>query len=340
MTSPLRAALALCATFALALPAAAQPETLRLSHWLPPNHPVAELALKPWMEAITADSGGSITFETYPAGQLGKAEDHYDLARDGIADLAWLNPGFNAGRFPLFSAGQLPMTVSDGIRGMQVFNQWYAPYATAEMADVKFCLAHMLAPIAFYSTKRIERPQDLHGLKIRPSSAMEALLIRGAGGSTVAGSSPESREMLSRGIIDATTGVPNSNILFGVTEVTDYALDMPFSAVTFALVLNKSRYEAMTEEQRAVLDRHCSPEAAVRYFAAPQQLELAGLDKIRAAGKPQIVTPSAEAIAEWQAAAQNVVAAWSAEVGAKGYDGAALYADLRQRLRAAQALVE
>jgi hypothetical protein len=36
----------------------------------------------------------------FPSEQLGKAFDHYDMARDGIADVTYVNPGYQPGRFP------------------------------------------------------------------------------------------------------------------------------------------------------------------------------------------------------------------------------------------------
>jgi TRAP-type C4-dicarboxylate transport system substrate-binding protein len=44
----------------------------------------------------------------YPASQLGAAPDHYDMARDGIADISFINPGYRPGRFPTLAAAELP----------------------------------------------------------------------------------------------------------------------------------------------------------------------------------------------------------------------------------------
>ena len=40
--------------------------------------------------------------------QLGKAFDHYDMARDGIAGCDLCQPGYQPGRFPIIDAGNLP----------------------------------------------------------------------------------------------------------------------------------------------------------------------------------------------------------------------------------------
>ncbi len=61
---------------------------LNLSHWVPPSHPLQK-ALEAWGASVEKESGGTIKSKVYPAQQLGKAFDHYDMARDGIADLTY-----------------------------------------------------------------------------------------------------------------------------------------------------------------------------------------------------------------------------------------------------------
>ena len=85
---------------------------LKLSHWVPPSHPLQK-ALEEWGASVEKDSGGTIKYKVYPAQQLGKAFDHYDMARDGIADLTYINPGYQPGRFPIISAGELPFLMTN-----------------------------------------------------------------------------------------------------------------------------------------------------------------------------------------------------------------------------------
>ena len=53
---------------------------LKLSHWVPASHPLQK-ALEDWGAAVEKASGGTLTYKVYPAQQLGKAFDHYDMAR-------------------------------------------------------------------------------------------------------------------------------------------------------------------------------------------------------------------------------------------------------------------
>ena len=77
---------------------------LKLSHWVPASHPLQK-ALEDWGAAVEKESGGTIKSKVFPAQQLGKAFDHYDMARDGIADVTYINPGYQPGRFPIIGAG-------------------------------------------------------------------------------------------------------------------------------------------------------------------------------------------------------------------------------------------
>src|SRR5437660_10404451 len=101
----LSAALALCASAAFA-----QDKTfeLRLSHWVPPSHPLQK-AMEDWGSSIEKASNGTIRFKVFPAQHLGKAFDHYDMERYGIDDVTYINPGHQLGRLPLYAACAPPV---------------------------------------------------------------------------------------------------------------------------------------------------------------------------------------------------------------------------------------
>lgn len=294
--------------------------TFRFSHWVPPTHPLVTKAMMPWAAAVTKDSGGTIKFQWFHAGQLGKAEDHYDMVRDGIADAGWLNPGFNAGRWPVFAAIQVPMQVSNAIGGTRALHEWYEKYAAKEMGEVKVCIAHTMHPLSFHSTKRIVLPKDLNGLKIRPSSAMEALYIRNAGGATVPGVFPKARDLIARGVADGTTGVFGSLIAFGIDKATKYHLNMPFSVAGYVVVLNKSKYDALSPKQKKAVDSNCTADASVRFAEPVNKFDADGIIKLKARkdGREVIdITP--EQLKVWQSRLGPVKEAWAKDVKDKGY---------------------
>ena len=119
-----RLAIVLC----MASPAMAQDKTvvLKMSSWVPPQHPLNP-SLVAWAADIEKESGGTIKATLFPSEQLGKAFDHYDMARDGIADLAYVNPGYQPGRFPIIAAGELPFLVANAKGGSAALDEWYKP---------------------------------------------------------------------------------------------------------------------------------------------------------------------------------------------------------------------
>jgi TRAP-type C4-dicarboxylate transport system substrate-binding protein len=89
--------LGLAAAMAAIAPAAfAQEVTLRLSHWVPATIAPAAAGIEPWARSVEEASDGRIEIQIFPAQQIGAAPDHYDMARDGIADITWVNPGYTA----------------------------------------------------------------------------------------------------------------------------------------------------------------------------------------------------------------------------------------------------
>jgi TRAP-type C4-dicarboxylate transport system substrate-binding protein len=164
---------------------------LRLAHWVPPSHPLQK-ALEDWGASVEKASNGTIKYKVYPSQQLGKAFDHYDMARDGIADLTYVNPGYQPGRFPIIGAGELPFLIANAKGGSQALDAWYRKHAEKEMKDVKFCLAFVHDPGSFHSkVKKIVVPGDIKGMKIRPAHATMATFVTQLGGTNVQSSAPE-----------------------------------------------------------------------------------------------------------------------------------------------------
>ena len=305
---------------------------LKLSHWVPPSHPLQK-SLEEWGASVEKDSGGTIKYKIYPAQQLGKAFDHYDMARDGIADLTYINPGYQPGRFPIIGAGELPFLMTNAKGGTQALDAWYRKYAAQEMKDVKFCLAFVHDPGAFHSrSKKIVVPEDIKGMKIRPAHATMATFVTMLGGTNVQASAPEVRDILEKGVADAVTFPWGSVPLFGIDKVTKYHLDMPLYVTTFAFVFNKAKYDEMSASQKKVIDNHCTPEWALKVAAPWADFEHAGIAKIKAEAGQEIYEPTLAQVAEWKKAAQPLEEKWAENVKKTGVDPATVMKELKAQL--------
>ena len=323
-------------------PAFGQEKTfdLKISHWVPASHPLQK-ALEDWAAAVEKASGGTIRSKVFPAQQLGKAFDHYDMARDGIADVTYVNPGYQPGRFPIIGAGELPFLVSDAKGGSEGLDAWYRKYADKEMKDVKYCLAFVHTPSAFHTrTKKVVVPEDVKGMKIRPADATIANFVTQLGGTNVQSSAPEVRDIIERGVADGVTFPAGSLVLFGVDKVTKYHMDAPLYVTTFVFVMNKDKYDQMSDRQKKAIDDNCTPEMAGKVGEPWGKFEDAGVDKIKAEPGQEVYKLTPEETAQWKKAAEPLFKTWADGVKKTGVDADAAMAELKASLAKYNALAQ
>lgn len=323
-------ALALSAT---AYSAVAQDKTitLKISLWVPPAHPLVQAA-RDWAADMARESGGTIKATIFPSEQLGKAFDHYDMVRDGIADVGYISPGYQPGRFPIINAAQMPFTITNGHGGSVGVDAWYRKYAAREMGDTHFCMAFVHDPGTLHSRKKITVPGEVRGLKVRPAQGTVGELVTTLGGTNVQASAPESRDALERGVADAITFPWNSIFLFGIDKVTKFSIDVPLYATVYTWSMNKDVYENASAAQKAIIDAHCSNEWVEKLAGPWADFEAAGRDRMRKAPGHEVVELTPEQLAAWKEAASPVRKNWADTVRAKGLDPDAVAAELKASL--------
>jgi TRAP-type C4-dicarboxylate transport system substrate-binding protein len=328
------AAAALLAAVTLAPSALAQDKTfnLKISHWVPATHPLQK-ALEQWGASIEKASNGTIHYKVYPAQQLGKAADHYDMVRDGIADVVYITPGYQPGRFPIIDAGNLPFLIKEVKGGIKAIDEWYRKYAAQEMKDVKFCFAFLHDPGTFHSaTKKIMVPGDIKGMKIRPAHAIVATWVNQLGGTNVNASAPEVRDVIAKGVADAVTFPWGSIPLFGIDKVTKYHMNAALYTTAFTWLINKKVYEQMSAAQKKVIDDHCNSDWALRSAGPWADFEHAGIKKLMDSPTNEVYSISDAQLAEWKKSAEPVYKAWADGVRKAGTDPDAAMKGLKAKL--------
>ena len=308
-----------------------KPVALKFASWVPAQHALNP-ALVAWGESLKAASGGTLTATMFPSEQLGKAFDHYDMARDGIADFSYVNPGYQPGRFPIFAAASLPFMISNAKAGSAAIDAWYRAYAAKEMKDVHFCFAFAHDPGAFHSRKKIVSPTDIKGMKVRPATSTVGQMITLLGGTNVQASAPESRDMLERGVAEAITFPWGSVMLFGIDKVVKYHMDVPLYATPFVWVMNNDKYNALSANQKKAVDSHCTSEWAEKVGSAWADFELSGRVKLAADPSREVYKLTPEQLAAWKQAVAPVEVQWANDVKKTGQDPAAVLSAFKQSL--------
>jgi TRAP-type C4-dicarboxylate transport system substrate-binding protein len=298
---------------------------LRFANWLPARHFLNVTGFPAWVDSLQTASGGEITVATFPASQLGKAADHYDMAASGIADLTFINTGYQPGRFPMVGVAELPFLIDDPATGeTEAFDGWYRQYAQAEMADVKFCLTFNGGLQTIHSNDPIFGPEDVDGKRIRLPNRTLSNYFGAMGGTNIQIPAPEAREALERGVADAISFPWASLFPFGLNEAVKNHLDVDLAFNNFAFVMNQATYDGLSDQAKAAVDSHCTSE-----WAATLATDwLAG----EAAGKQRIIdeggllnTPSAAQLQGFLDGVEVVRGEWLAAAGEAGHDGQAAY---------------
>jgi TRAP-type C4-dicarboxylate transport system substrate-binding protein len=129
-------------------------------------------------------------------------------------------------------------------------------------------------------------------------------------------------------------------VLFGIDKVTKYHMDAPLYVTTFAFVINKDTYSAMSDRQKKAIDDNCNTEAAGRVGEPWGKFEDAGLDKGKAEQGHEVYKLTAEQLGLWKKASEPLVKTWADNVKKTGVDPDAALAELKASLAKYNALTQ
>jgi TRAP-type C4-dicarboxylate transport system substrate-binding protein len=149
--------------------AAAETITLKVHHFLPPGSTTHAKMLVPWCERIERESSGRLKCQLYPSMQLGgTAQQLYDQARDGVADIVWTLPGYTAGRFPVMEVFELPFMMSNAEVASRAAWEFYEKHGRHEFREVRPLAVHVHDAGYLHTRERQVRTlADFKGMKLR-----------------------------------------------------------------------------------------------------------------------------------------------------------------------------
>ncbi len=319
--------------------AAAQdgPVELKFAHWLATDHVLHKTGFETWARSLEAASDGTLKIVIHAAQELGRTADHYDMARDGVADFAFINPGHVPGRFPIFTAIELPFSVTDPLKGTSALDRWYRKYAAQEMPDVRFCLAHVHDPGALHARMPVATPSDVEGARVRTVSDSTHALVKALGGVPVRVPAAEARKAIKKGAIDAVLMPWSTLTIWGVDKLATYHLDLPIYVGGYAIVMNPATYARLSPAQRKVVDAHCTTDWAVKVAAGWAQDEQRGHEAMLKMPGHTVHRPTGSDLRAWRELAQPLVERWTDALRRRGVESDSLRHGLRRELQAANA---
>jgi len=337
----LRRLLTACAGLLIVAPlslAAQTPVTLKVHHFLPPGSTTHAKLIVPWCARIEAESNGRLKCQIFPSMQLGgTAAQIYDQVRDGVVDVGWTLPGYNAGRFPSMEVFELPFMIGDAESASRATWQYYEKHGRDEFGDVHPLAIHVHDAGYLHTRERPVRTlEDFRGLKLRAPTRQTNKLLAALGASPVSMPVTGLADAMSKGVLDGAM-VPWEVVpAVRIQEVarfhteTDPSMPALYTAV-FLFAMNRKTYAALPADLKGVIDRNSGVELSSRAGRLWDEQKAPARRLAVHRGNTVIVVPASE-LARWQQAAQPVLTEWTADMKRRQIDGDALLADARTLL--------
>ena len=285
--------------------------------------------VKPWADKVTAESNGEIKVEMYASMQLGgKPPQLADQVREGVVDIIWTVAGYTPGRFPHLEAFELPFMPASAEATSQAAHEYMMTVGAEDLKDYKVLAVHVHAPGTIHTKDTlVKSASDLNGLKMRGPTRVISQMLGGLGATPVGMPVPQVAPSLSNGMIDGMVVpweiMPSFKLHELTKSHTTLSGDRGLYTAPFLLLMNKAKYESMSDAQKKVIDDNSgmalaklagqlwdgfeAPARALAEKAVGEFHELSGaeLDEMKAAGA-------------------TLVDAWIEKANGDGLDGAAL----------------
>ena len=308
---------------------------LVMSSWLPPRHPIVVNALKPWAREISDVTEGRVTVRVL-AKPLGAPPAHYDMARDGVADITYGLHSFTTDdRFERSRIGQFSFIGDDAVSGSKAFWNVYSGMldAQAEHEGTKLLGLFVHGPgVLHNNVRRIETVADIEGLKIRTPGGYIADLMEDLGATTLFMSSGEVYEKLSRGVIDGVTFTYEALTAFNLTDDIEYSMRVPGGLynTTWFVVMNDDKWDEISQEDREAIMSISGEAFAERVGQAWNDADEAAIGEIEEAGI-EIYDAPEPLLEEIKSRAATYEAEWAEQIAEDGYGGEAALEAMRGR---------
>jgi len=322
-----------------ALSVQAQEVTLRIHHFLPPGATIQQQVFLPWCEKIGKESGGRLKCQIYPAMQLGGTPPQlFDQARDGVADIVWTLPTYQAGRFTKSEVFELPFMAKSAESGSPAFWEYVQKNALDEFKGVRLLAAHLHdGSLLHFANKRVTSMDEMKGLKVRAPSRIGTKFLAALGMTPVQMPVPQVPEAISKGVIDGTM-VPWEIVpAIKLHEITRYHFDNApgqpkMSNSIFVIAMNQAKYDSLPADLKKVIDANSGIELS-RQIGRAFDATTEPARKLAAEQKGVFDTLSPQEYARWRKAMEPVEKEWIGEVSAKGGNGQALLDDARALIK-------
>jgi len=313
-------------------------ETLTISSWLPPTHPINTEMFEGLVKMMEEATDGQVTGEIKMG--LAPPPAQMDLVMDGAADMTIIFHGYQPGRFVGTKLIELPGYKGNAEAASVAY--WHVQEKFLDKLDehrgVKLVALTTHGPGQIHSNKPINTLADLNGLKTRLGGGVSADVGAELGLVGIQVPAPKVYETLSSGAADAVAMNMGERISFKLNEVAKNVYEMPggFYRGSFAVLMSQEKFDSLPADVQKALDEKVFGEPASRMMGiAWDASDAKARAETEAAADNKIVTASEEDQAAFAAMAEKVRAKILGELNDAGIDAQAAYDMVSSEMAAA-----
>lgn len=235
----------------------AETVTIKLETYAGPRHAMNTHGWQEWIKAAEAAAPGMFKFDmSYPPID---PRALYDRVRNGIADMAWITHGYTTGRFVLPEIVELPNVDGDGQTMSKALWRVHSKHFAklGEYKGVEALTVFTHGPGMIHSRKAITSLKDFEGLKVRTGGGVQSEIAKRLGIVAVSAPATKAHEILSQGVADGVFFSLETITSFKLGDVVKYHYSVPGGLYTasFAVVMNKARFDSLSAAQKAALGK-------------------------------------------------------------------------------------
>jgi len=226
---------------------------LKLAHTLNSDHPVHK-GMAFMGETLAELSGGSMSVDIYPNGQLGSERQLIELLQIGALAMTKVSAISVEGFSPSMKLFSIPYLFKDKEHYWRVLNSEIGVSLLDSLRDVRLQgLGYYDAGSrSFYMSEApVRTPADLISKKIRVLPSRTAInMIEAMGGAATPMPSGELYTALQQGIVDGAENNPPSYYLSKDFEVAKYYTLDEHTSVPDILIMSRRVFDGLNDEQR------------------------------------------------------------------------------------------
>jgi len=314
---------------------------LRVADSFPASgHYFSDPAAKYFMDAVNRATNGQVSFEHYPAEQLGKAKDLLSLTASGVVDIGSVMPSYASEKMPLSGVAELPGGFATSCEGTLAYWELARKglLAQKEFAPngIRVLFALVSVPYQVLMKQKFESIKQLKGRKLRSTGAASDAAIRKLDAVPIRMAAPEIYESLSRGTLDGVVVSYAAAVSYNLHTLTKaVTAGENFSSAVLTYSIGEARWKSLPPNvQQAMLE--AGDAATRRACSMMDQATATDLEKMRAAGAEVVRLPAAERT-ELKARFSSVGGEWSKDLDGRGKPGSEVLKAFNAALRGAPA---